>query len=348
MVLLLALTAQAADLAVIDQVVESGELGEVVAVVVEQGGQVVHHRQYRAGVHRRGSTSDDPTLHDIRSAGKSLTALAVGAAIEDGHLASTELVVWPLLGLDAPDGLEDVRVHDLLSMSSALDCNDWDRRSPGQEERMYRRKDWTRFVARLPADASYQRDGQGVGRFSYCTAGVYLLGQVVENSVGERFDHYVQRRLLAPMGIAQVAWRASRSGQIQSGGQLEVSAEALARIGRLVLDGGVWDGRTLLDAAWVDDMLTERARVHPEVGYGYLWWRIPVTVDGEMLPCWAMLGNGGNLVLLSERQDAVVVVQAANYNEPTAQQWSMVPVRMALTLLEATHETSAERPAQAP
>ena len=117
---------------------------------------------------------------------------------------------------------------------------------------------------------------------------------------------------------------------------------------RLVLDGGVWDGRTLLDAAWVDDMLTERARVHPEVGYGYLWWRIPVTVDGEMLPCWAMLGNGGNLVLLSERHDAVVVVQAANYNEPTAQQWSMVPVRMALTLLEATHETSAERPAQAP
>lgn len=322
----------AAELSALNAAIEDADKQDIVAVYVEQHGEPVVVRQLRPGATRDGE--GHPELHDIRSAGKSLTALAVGAAIADGALGSVDAPVWPLLGVATPEGLDDVRVRDLLSMSSALDCNDGDRRSPGQEERMYRRRDWTRFVARLPRDPAYARDAQGVGRFSYCTAGVLLLGQVVEKAVGEPFDVYVGRRILAPLGVDAVRWRRSRSGEVQSGGQLEIGAASLARVGRMVLDHGMWAGEPVVPAAWVDEMLTARHQLGPHGGYGYLWWFFEMRVNGESFEVWAMMGNGGNIVALSPKRDAVVVVQSAAYNRSDARENSMRLVGIALASLD--------------
>ncbi len=316
------------------EAIEESDLRGIVAVVVEQHGQVVYERRLAAGSNRRGSEAG-PHLHDIRSAGKSLTALAVGAAIADGHLPSVDEPVWALLGATAEGRIAEITVRDLLTMSSALDCNDWDRRrSPGFEERMYRRKSWRKFVLGLPEAEAYTRDADGFGRFSYCTAGVFLLGQVVEQVTGEPFDRYVERRVLAPLGIEEVVWRRSRSGEVQSGGQVEIGPESLTRIGRLVLDGGEWQGERVLPKAWVDEMLTPHRQIGTHVHYGYLWWATVVPSPGGFEPTWYMSGNGGNVVAVLREYDAVIVVQAANYNEGDASDRSFGIVMRALSALK--------------
>lgn len=68
-------------------------------------------------------------------------------------------------------------LRDLLTMTSCLDCNDWDEASPGNEELMYPQQDWLAFGLGLPI-----RDER---TFSYCTAGVVALGIGLERDVGE-------------------------------------------------------------------------------------------------------------------------------------------------------------------
>ncbi|MEZ5457949.1 MAG: serine hydrolase [Steroidobacteraceae bacterium] len=293
----------------------AGKLGAIRSVAVEQGGALVYRERFGGG--QKGDRID------IKSAGKSITALAVGAAIADGTLADTTVAVWPYLGSARGAPFDQITVRDLLTMSSSLDCNDWERRSPGQEERMYRRRDWREFVLALAARDN-ERDSRGVGTFSYCTAGVFLLGQVVEQATGERFDAYVQRRLFDPLGIDGADWRTSRSGEIQSGGQLGISDDALLRLGRMVIDAGVWQGQRLLPEEWVCAMLAPAHSLGEHVHYGYLWWATPLRSSRGFEGAFMMKGNGVNIVALVPSFDAVLVVQAENYNRAEAERNSFI------------------------
>ena len=116
----------------LERAIGEGELGKMAVLAAEQHGETVYHRRFD------DQTPDKPI--DIKSAGKSVTALAVGAAIADGKLDGTDVAVWPYLGASRGEPFDSITVGDLLGMSAPLDCNDWERRSPGQEERMYRQR----------------------------------------------------------------------------------------------------------------------------------------------------------------------------------------------------------------
>lgn len=309
--------------------IEEGDLGDIRAIAAEQGGEVVYRKRFGDG--------DPGGRIDIKSAGKSITALAVGAAIADGDLAGVDVPVWPYLGSDRGARYSGITVRDLLTMSSALDCNDWDRRSPGQEERMYRKRVWRDFALSLPT-RDYTRDERGNGSFSYCTAGVFLLGQVVEKAVEQRFDLYVQRRLFDPLGIDGADWRTSKSGEIQSGGQLAISDEALLKIGRMVLNRGEWNGERILPEEWIREMLNPTHSLSENVHYGYLWWATPLRSSGGFEGAFMMKGNGGNNVAIIPSMDAVLVVQAESYNESKAELRSFVALTTMLRSLPVPQE----------
>ncbi|WP_457331205.1 serine hydrolase [Rhizobacter sp. P5_C2] len=97
------------------------------------------HGQVMVELYARGA--DAQTLHDTRSAGKSITGLLVAAAVQDGLLRRDSPVFAALadaqpLANDAP-AKQGIVVEDLLTMSSALDCDDNQAGSPGNEENMY-------------------------------------------------------------------------------------------------------------------------------------------------------------------------------------------------------------------
>lgn len=302
------------DLSTMSATIDGGEFRRIEAIVVDRGGEIVFEDYYR----RSGPES----RIDARSAGKSITAIALGMAIEDEALAGVER---PLLSFFADaepiahdgDAKRAITLHDVLTMSSALDCNDWTGESPGNEERMYDSDDWTRFALDIPVDADYRRHAEsGQGRFSYCTAGVFLLGRVVERAVGEPFEDYVQRRLFDPLDIVDPEWRRAPEGVVQTGGQLSLRARDFTAIGRLVMDGGDHDGGSLISRDWLRDMLRPRVQATPDQAYGYLWWVANFRV-GESDTAYSgfyMSGNGGNKVVLFPDLDTVVTILSTNYN----------------------------------
>lgn len=310
-----------------------GDFGKIAVLAAEQNGEIVYRYRFD------GQAEAAPV--DIRSAGKSIAAMAIGAAIADGKLAGAQVAVWPYLGRERGAPFDAITVADLLGMSSALDCNDSDKRSPGQEEKMYRTREWRDFALSLPA-RPYHRDIRGEGTFSYCTAGVFLLGQVVEQATGERFDTYVQRRLFDPLGITGVEWKRSRSGEIQAGGQLAIDAGSLLKLGRLMLDRGRWNGEQVLPEDWIEAMLAPRHKLSENVVYGNLWWGTALRSPRGFESAWMMMGNGGNIVAILRDYNAVMVVQSRNYNREDADRYSFTAMSALLSSLEAPAHPIAE------
>ena len=268
-----------------------------------------------------GATAD--TLHDVRSVTKSLAALAVGLAIADGAIPSTEAPAFAYLADLRPfahDGAakQEVTIGDLLAMSSALDCNDNVAASPGNEENMYPQRAWTRWAVDLPVRALPA--GAARHAFAYCTAGVFLLGQIVQRATQQPIDRYLETRLLAPLGVGKVQWNRSPTGEVATSGQLRIRTRDLAKVAELVLHRGRHGDTQIVPAAWIDRMLTVHADPAREVdprnvhGYGYLMWHRDYATPCGRVPAWYMSGNGGNHVVILPTLDAVAVVTTVNYN----------------------------------
>lgn len=310
--------AQLVPMPALDAAIENRDYRRIEAVIVERDGVVQFERYY-------GDTTAETRI-DARSAGKSITALAVGIAIDSGQLSGVDARVFDLLADRAPfehDGplKRAITVRDLLTMSSALDCNDWQSSSPGNEERMYDRREWTRFALDIPIVDDYARNERGLGRFSYCTAGAFLLGRVLERATNTPFDEYVQQRIFTPLGIDGAVWRRSPAGEVQSGGQLSLRARDFAAIGRMMLDRGVdGAGNRVVSRAWLNEMVQPVQRASPQDTYGYLWWIRNFRTANRSYIGFYMNGNGGNKVLILPEIDAVVVVLSTFYNQPTMDQ----------------------------
>jgi CubicO group peptidase (beta-lactamase class C family) len=84
------------------------------------------HGEVMVELYARGANAQ--TLHDTRSAGKSVTGLLVAAAVQDGFLRRDTPVFAALADAQplADDALvkRGIVVEDLLTMSSALDCDE--------------------------------------------------------------------------------------------------------------------------------------------------------------------------------------------------------------------------------
>lgn len=298
--------------------IEAGDFGKITSVLVSRDGELVYERYYDGlGAQARRNT---------RSVTKTVTGMLVGLAIEDGLLPGVSAPVLANIGRKSspahPDPRKDaMSVEDLLTMSGPLECDDENSFSRGNEERMYLVEDWVGFFLDLPiqgfpawitkpADARYGRS------FRYCTAGVTTLGALVEHVAGEPLQAYAQRRLFGPLGIEAPEWQFSPLGLAQGGGGLALRSLDLMALGQLYADGGRYNGKQLVPAAWVQASLAPSAVIEGQEGfeYGYLWWLMQLpTPDGKRL-AQAMNGSGGNSVQIVPDYDAVVVITTTNFD----------------------------------
>lgn len=255
---------------------------------------------------------------DLRSATKSITALLIGIAIDKGAIPSVQSKVMDLLPTRRTAFENDPRkaamtLEDLLTMRSGLDCNDWDPKSPGHEDKMYGQEDWVAFW-------SEQKMRTDPGKeFSYCTGNVVALGEILSAAVSMSADAFALKSLFIPLEARRAEWKYYDGKRgVDTGGHLRLDPDDLLKIGELVLARGTYKGTRIVSEAWIDAMTQERTNI-PNVNqrYGYLWW-LDHTKDPKLpqTRLWWAQGNGGSLLMVMPELRAVMVTTGTRFNKP--------------------------------
>lgn len=243
---------------------------------------------------------DARTPHMLYSLSKSFTSTAVGIAAAEGKLSVDDPVLkW--FPEDTPKepspNLRGMRVRDLLRMNTGQTSE-----APMglTEDSAMPARTW---VQRFLAHPVPYKPGT---HFLYNTPATYMLSAIVQKATGETVLDYLEPRLFTPLGIARPTWGTSPEGVSLGGYGLNVRTEDIARFGQLLLQKGVWNGRQLVPAAWVEEAtrLQTSNGSNPQSdwdqGYGYQFWRSRHGYRGD--------GAFGQFMLVLPEQDAVVAI----------------------------------------
>lgn len=306
--------AHAQQLDAVTTAIDAGEFKQITSVVVSQRGKLIYERYFD----KEGADG----LRNTRSVSKTVAGMLVGVAV-DRKLLRVDTKVLPhfpeMRPLANPDARKDnITVEDFLTMSSLLECDDDNQLSRGNEESMYLIEDWSRFAADLPIrgfpEWRPRPEKSPYGRaFSYCTAGVTLLGPLLERVSKQSVPDFAAANLFKPLGITQVKWQFQPKGSAMTGGGLQMRSVDLAKLGQLYLNGGRWEGKQIISSEWVRQSIAPHANAREGFDYGYLWWLQKLKVDGREVPSYSMAGSGGNKVFVLPEQEAVVVITTTNF-----------------------------------
>ena len=288
--------------------IEENELKQITSVIVLQSGTLVAEAYY-------GGT-DRKSLHDTRSLTKSFTSTLLGIAIKEGHIKSLDQTLKEFYELkdyqNYSEAKADVTLRSLLTMNSGFDGFDFDPSSIGNEERMYPTKDWVKFALDLPMKQFSPNDL----RWQYFTAGVVLLGDILDKHVPGGLETFAREKLFAPLGITTVQWQYTPSGVVNTAGSCRLSSLDFAKYGQLYNAKGKWKDKQILTPEWIDATFTRYFELPDDLAYGYLFWNKSYTYKGVEYETFAASGNGGNKVFVFPSIDLVVVITSTAYNQP--------------------------------
>jgi CubicO group peptidase (beta-lactamase class C family) len=289
------------------------------AVVLRDGRRVAER-------YFNGAGADD--LHDMRSAGKSVTALLVGIARDRGAIRSVNDPVaryWPAAKGSAVGA---VALRDVLTMRSGLAAFDEDPASPGNEDRMDEAADPRAFVRAIPA-----ADPPGT-RYRYNSATAYVAGVVVAEATGQRMDAFAKAQLFAPLGITRWRWDADAAGVTKGQGNLWLTPRGMAAIGEMVRRGGIAGGKRLVSRGWIAEMLAPRVAIAADDPYadhyGYFWYRKTHAIRGLPITVSFASGNGGNKIYVAPACRMVVAITSAAYGRGYGQRRSEAMLKAVL------------------
>lgn len=256
------------------------------SVLVVRHGRIVsegYAAPYRAGLR-----------HDLRSVTKSVVATLVGAAVQEGKLASDQQMVLSFFPGRTPNGpgQEALTLRHLLDMRSGIQWREWPYDANSDSVKMWGVPDMAEFILARQVVAPGEK-------FQYIGAAPHLLSVVLTRSTGGNAWEYAKRGLFPTLGIGDTRWMAEAQGNSIGESSLSLAPRDMARIGLLHLRGGQWEGKQVLPPGWAESLFTESG-VSAE--YRGLWW-----VDPAM-PWASASGRHGQVIMLLPKQDLIVVV----------------------------------------
>jgi len=241
------------------------------AVVVLHKDKLVHES------YRNGMTSRDP--HILMSVSKSMLGLVAGTLVERGELAEDDLITKYVPELENT-AYVGATVRDLLDMRAGVffDEDYLATEGPIIDYRFAANwnpvpKDYAPSDLRSFMSLLTEPDGRHGGRFHYVSPNTDLLAWVFERASGMRYAELVSERLWKPLGAEASGYiTVDRIGGARAAGGKCLLARDLARVGMMMANGGQRNGKQVVPASWLEDLVKNG---DPQA------WK-----DGDVNPVW--------------------------------------------------------------
>ena len=267
-----------------------------------------------------GYTADNTV--NVMSVTKGVIAILTGIAMDKGLITGTDQKVLEFF----PDyqvkrgekTIYDVKLEHLLTMTAPY---------------KYRSEPWTKVCTsddwtKAALDLLGGRSGI-TGEFKYATLGIQILAGIIEKAAGVSCLDFANENLFKPLGIPEHVphgdsskedqfeylmskaprkneWYSEPGGTVTAGWDLALSARDMARIGWMLLNDGIYDGKMILSKDWIHRMTSPIIRLGEDFGkmyYGYLWYR-----PNKLKPVFAAIGDGGNVIYANPEKNISVGV----------------------------------------
>lgn len=320
---------------IIDTPINSVGAPEIHGVLVARHGKLVLEEYFH------GENREKP--HDTRSAAKSLTATLFGAAVSAGIAVDASSPVYKAMNggvfpADIEPPKKTLLMEHLLTQTSGLDCDDADEKSPGNEQNLLDQTDEPDYYKYTLGLKMIRNPGE---KAVYCSVQPNLIGGVLQRASQQSLPTLFQKLLAEPLQIKKYYLNLTPTGDAYMGGGARFLPRDFMKLGQLMLDGGVWNGRRILTPEYsrrAASALVEMKQTlafnwktnQIEMGtrkYGYLWWIENYPYKGKTVRAFFAGGNGGQIVMTIPELDLVIAFYGGNYSDRATftAQWIYVP-----------------------
>lgn len=237
------------------------------------------------------------------SVNKSVVSALMGIAIDEGFIKDEdEPVIKFVPELDT--SLSQITIKHLLNMRSGLDYEESYSNPFVDMPKYYYGTHLLKYVSQLRAKQEPNKE------FDYISVNAFLLSLTIERATGMPLNEYLEKKLWIPMGMefdATFNLDSRRHNTIKGFCCLNARARDYAKLGRLYLNQGNWNGTQLISKQWIEKTLTnnDNAGERKDYTYSYQWRRLP---SGAF---WAQ-GILGQFVFCDPSKNLVIVRMGKN------------------------------------
>lgn len=270
----------------------------VTGIVVLQQGVIVHESYHL------GTQEDD--LRISWSVAKSALSLLLGILHHEGTIPDLDAPVTDFVPALRASAYRDVTIRQVAQMASGLSFN---------EDYLDFWSDINRMGRVLALGGTM--DGFAIGQterrgrpgtdWQYVSIDTHVLGMVLRGATGRSVIELMEDRLFVPVGLERDPYYVTDGhGVAFVLGGLNLTTRDYARLGLLVAQGGEWQGRQIVPAAWIGE--STAATAPGGVGYGYQWWLPPDAGPGEVYA----RGIYGQFLWIDRTRQVVIAVNSAD------------------------------------
>jgi CubicO group peptidase (beta-lactamase class C family) len=247
--------------------------------------------------------------NNIYSISKNFTAAAVGILFDRGILTPDTKVrtlfepINPAVWETIDERWNEITVRHLLTQTTGhggmfldMDCDNIFQ---------YGTEDFLTKVLETPL--VYDPGTQ----FAYTDSNFYLLSRVVAAATGETLQSFAARELLKPLMVQGWAWSTCPHGHAMGGTRLFIRVKDMLHFGRMLLDGGVYDGKRILSEAFVKEATAPQSAKSDTTFYGYSFW---MRAGNPSFHCGGMLGQK---IFVDRKYGRVIAWQALDKERKT-------------------------------
>jgi len=242
--------------------------------------------------------NDRDAVNNIQSCTKSFTSVLTGIALKEGLLTSTDQKISEIYAeaFSPFPEKKNITIRHALTMQTGLQFD-----NDKNTLHLYQAENSIRFIL------SREKQSEPGTSMNYNDGSPHLLSAAIQKRAGLSFEQFAQQHLFSHLGIKEWKWEKSKDGINFGAFGLHLKPRDLAKFGKLLLQKGQWENRSLIDSNWIH--LSTGIHTYDATGrpYGFYFWIYPD------LGGYAALGHGGQFVFVVPQKQLVVVYTAWPY-----------------------------------